>query len=90
MRNFFFSVRTSSIFCGLKELIVQKAILESLLVGNCQRIFCLRKIKDSGKCLWIWQSTWFCMIVTWRFFESTSLGPERLSLYFEVTQTLKI
>lgn len=83
-------IRTNSIFCGLKEQIVQKAILESLLVGNYQHIFCLRKTKDSGKCWWIWQSTWFCMIVIWQFFESTSLGLERLSLYFEVIQTLRI
>ncbi|KAK2501086.1 hypothetical protein MC885_004583, partial [Smutsia gigantea] len=50
--NFFsgrLSARTNSIFCGLKEQTVQKAILESLLVGNCRHISCLQKTKDSGK-----------------------------------------
>lgn len=75
-----FFIRINSIFCGLKEQTVQKATLESLVVGSCQHTFCLQKTKDSGKCWWIWQSTWFCMIVIWRFFESTSLGLERLSL----------
>lgn len=85
-----FFYRINNIFFGLKEQIVETAIPESPLVENCQHTFCLQKTKDSGKCWWIWQSTWFCMIVSWRFFESTSLGLERLSLCLELTQTLKI
>ncbi|OBS76213.1 hypothetical protein A6R68_17336, partial [Neotoma lepida] len=39
----------NNIFFGLKEQIVQTAIPESPLVGNCQHTFCLQRTKDSGK-----------------------------------------